>query len=115
VIARRADTRQKLLAEHFVSRGDNADVGIFSAIAAELLGVLDEYVGVDDRVLFVALYQPSIQVSTILMVSSPLSRNCLQLMVARSSLVAWAGMDESESAAANRSENVVFINISIGA
>jgi hypothetical protein len=36
-------------------------------------------------------------------------------MVARSSLVAWAGMDESESAAANRSENVVFINISIGA
>jgi hypothetical protein len=36
-------------------------------------------------------------------------------MVARSSLVAWAGMDDSGSAAANRSENVVFINISIGA
>ena len=61
------------------------------------------------------LYQPSIQVSTISMVSSPLSRNCLQVMVARSNLTAWAGIDVSESAAANRSESVVFIGISIGA
>jgi hypothetical protein len=36
-------------------------------------------------------------------------------MVERSHLTAWAGIDDSESAAANRSESVVFINISIGA
>jgi hypothetical protein len=30
-------------------------------------------------------------------------------------LTAWAGIDDSESAAANRIESVVFIGISIGA
>src|SRR5689334_14316720 len=60
------------------------------------------------------LYQPSIQVSTILMVSSPLSTNCLQLMVERSITAAYAGTDDSVSAAANSIEMVVFMKISFG-
>src|SRR5437764_1861793 len=55
------------------------------------------------------LYQPSIQVSTILMVSSPPSMNCLQLMVERSSTTAFAGAEDNSSMAANRIEPVVFI------
>src|SRR3954470_24541830 len=60
------------------------------------------------------LYQPSIQVSTILMVSSPPSTNCLQVMVERSRTTACAGTDDSASAAANRIEAVVFMMSSIG-
>src|SRR3954470_20505869 len=48
------------------------------------------------------LYQPSSQISTILMRSSPLSTNCLQLMVERSRTTAEAGADDSIRAAANR-------------
>src|SRR5262249_17347077 len=59
------------------------------------------------------LYQPSIQVSTILMVSSPPSRNCLQLMVDRSSTTAFAGA-EANSMAANRVDPTAFIIISFG-
>src|SRR5262245_24887874 len=59
------------------------------------------------------LYQPSIQVSTILMPSSPPSRNCLQLMVDRSSTTAFAGA-EANSMAANRIDPTVFIVISFG-
>src|SRR5215207_217504 len=60
------------------------------------------------------LYQPSIQVSTILMVSSPPSTNCLQVMVERSRTTACAGADDSMSVAANRIEAVVFMMNSIG-
>src|SRR5258708_12756141 len=63
------------------------------------------------------LYQPSIQVSTILISSSPPSMNCLQDMVDRSSTTAWAGTgdnanDDSPSAAANNITLVVFMMIS---
>src|SRR5438105_1146622 len=58
------------------------------------------------------LYQPSIQVSTILMVSSPPSRNCLQLMVERSSTTALAGAEETSSVAANSIDPRIFIVVS---
>src|SRR6202012_1016664 len=59
------------------------------------------------------LYQPSIQVSTILISSSPPSTNCLQVRVERSSTTACAGTDDNANAAANRIETVVFMMISI--
>jgi hypothetical protein len=58
------------------------------------------------------LYQPSIQVSTILISSSPPSMNCLQVKVERSSTTACAGTDDSIRAAANSIETVVFMMIS---
>src|SRR5258708_38363303 len=63
------------------------------------------------------LYQPSIQVNTILVSSSPPSMNCLQLMVDRSSTTAWPGTgdtasDDSASAAANNITLHVFTMIS---
>src|SRR6201992_1744072 len=59
------------------------------------------------------LYQPSIQVSTILISSSPPSRNCLQDIVERSSTSARAGIEDASSAAANSIETVVFIKFSL--
>src|SRR5258708_29082965 len=63
------------------------------------------------------LYQPSIQVRTILIPLAPPSMNCLQDMVDRSSTTAWAGTgdsanDDSPSAAANNITLVVFMMIS---
>src|ERR1700744_4564835 len=58
------------------------------------------------------LYQPSIQVSTILISSSPPSMNCLQVRVDRSRTTAWAGSEQSTRAAANSIETVVFMMIS---
>src|ERR1700722_11105703 len=58
------------------------------------------------------LYQPSIQVSTILVSSSPPSTNCLQVKVDRSRTTAWAGSEQSTRAVANNIETVVFMMIS---
>src|ERR1043166_3855680 len=58
------------------------------------------------------LYQTSIQVSTILMLSSPLSRNCWQLMVERSSTTAFAGAADSIMTAANSIDPMDFVVIS---
>src|ERR1700716_96695 len=60
------------------------------------------------------LYQPSIQVSTILISSGLPSMNCLQVMVDRSSTTACAGADDSNSAAANKLALIVFKIISMG-
>src|ERR1700753_1597577 len=59
------------------------------------------------------LSQPSIQVSTILISSSPPSRNCLQVIVERSSTSARAGIEDARSAAANSIETVVFMKFSL--
>ena len=101
------------LAENGFRRVDDAHGRILPAIGTELLGVLDEHVGVASSES--PLYQPSIQVSTILIVSSPPSTNCLHVMVDRSRTTACAGADDSASAAANRIEAVVFMMSSIGA
>jgi hypothetical protein len=87
---------------------DDADRRIGRAEGPEFLGVGDEHVGVDDRLVGIALYKPSIQVSTILISSGLPSMNCLQVMVERSSTTAWAGTDGSTKAAPARFQgNVV--------
>jgi hypothetical protein len=58
------DDEGRSVAEDFFGGVDDADRGIGRAEGAEFLGVGDEHVGVDDRLVGIAPYQPSIQIST---------------------------------------------------
>jgi hypothetical protein len=49
-----------LLPQHGLGGIDDADRWIFAAVGAELLGVLDEHVGVEDRLVGIALV-PAVQ------------------------------------------------------
>ena len=72
----------------------------------------DEHVGVDDRLVESPLYQPSIQVSTILIASSP-PRDCLQVIVERSSTTAWPASRTTGSVRAQRTDETKFVIISM--
>ena len=68
---------------------------VLPAIGPELLGVLDEHVGVDDRLVGIALVPAVHPGQHHLDLSSPPSRNCLQVIVERSSTTALAGVDDA--------------------
>jgi hypothetical protein len=76
-----------LFTQDFFRGIHDADGWIGRAVSAELLGIGDEHLGIDDGLVLVA-FVPSSQVSTVPISSLLLSTNCLQVKVERSILVA---------------------------
>jgi hypothetical protein len=95
------------VAEQFVGRGDQTDCWIRAAIFAELLGVGNEFVGVDDRrvfLVFVVAVEPG---QDDLDSSGLLAWNCLQVWADRS--MGAATPCTVENPAINAATTIAFI------
>src|SRR3954453_15976358 len=102
-----------LLAEPFVCRGDDAHRRIVSAAGADLLGVVTNTSGVDDGIVLVALV-PAVHPGQHQFDGVVAALEELRAAHGREiELGGVAGAVDSERAAANRSESVDFIIISL--